>query len=436
MLIVQNTENRFPSHQHLWLASLVALPYIMYGSLIVMLCLIISEMRLRGHKVWQICAQWGFGWLSAGMLLSASFGINRGDAFLQLVNFLPFFVLWGVFVTNPKAMVRPFATLEVLARWLVVSAMPLCAIALIEYLLKFEALIEPVKTSPLPQWLIGWLYEEPYFGHRARSLFDHPNALSAYLVMILGLGLGLLLKDLLSRSNTGSAASPRPRTKSGGWTAGAVTLCLAAVFCTGSRNGVLIALLLIGAALYSARRYRWAWMLGTVGVGAIASAVLSFGIGGRSLSLSIFTNDPRIGVWRLAIEMSQQRPFLGWGLSGLRELYMPQSIPGYDSIFHAHNIFLFLSSETGIPVTIGFCAIVGIIIYRAIRAYTQPTITSHLSADNKAVLLSYLLAMFACLLFSLFDVVLFDARLNVFSWGLLAALYLLSGAQPQSAKHH
>ena len=37
MLIVQNTENRFPSHQHLWLASVVALPYIMYGSLIVML---------------------------------------------------------------------------------------------------------------------------------------------------------------------------------------------------------------------------------------------------------------------------------------------------------------------------------------------------------------------------------------------------------------
>ncbi len=410
---------RLPSRQQIWLVSFVALPYAMYGALLVMLCLMVSAMWVRGRSVWQLCGRWGFGWLSIGLLLSASFGISRGDAFLQLVHFLPFFVLWGVFATNPGAVARPFATLETVARWLVVSAMPLCAIALAEYLLKVESWIVPVKASPLPKWLLGWLYEEPYFGHRARSLFDHPNALSAYLVMILGLGLGLLLKDLLVRETN--------RAWSVGWIASSVALCLAAIFCTGSRNGVLIALVLVGVCLYSARRCRWAWLLGAVGIGAITSAVLSFGIGGRSLSFAIFTDDPRIGVWNLAIDMIQQRPWTGWGLSGFREHYLPGSVPGYEGIFHAHNIWLFLASETGIPVTVGFCAIVGTLTYQAVRTYLRQGKSNSLSAGDKAVLLSYLLSFSACLMFALFDVVFYDARLNVFSWGLLAALYLLSG---------
>ena len=173
-----------PVRQRLWLASFVALPYAMYAALLVMSYLLVTAMVSRGRSVWQLCGQWGCGWLSAGLLLSASFALNRGDAFLQLANFLPFFVLWGVLATYPKVVVRPSVLLETLARRLVLSSVPLCVIALIEYLLKFEALIEPLKASLLPQWFLGWLYEEPYFGHRARSLFDHPNGLSAYLAMV------------------------------------------------------------------------------------------------------------------------------------------------------------------------------------------------------------------------------------------------------------
>ncbi|MEM8504545.1 MAG: O-antigen ligase family protein [Cyanobacteria bacterium P01_D01_bin.1] len=381
-------------------------------------------MTWRGRLVWHKCTQTGLGWLATGLLLSASFGINKGEAFLQLTNFLPFFVLWGVWVTCPSVVARPFAVLEQVARWLVLGAVPLCAIALAEYVLKIESLIPQVKASGLPIWLIEWLYEEPYFGHRARSLFDHPNVLSAYLVIVLGLGLGLVLKTVDQLAAKPVSAVRHHWIWSLLTLGGSVLLCLGAIFCTGSRNGLLIALVLVATALYAARRYRWVWISSFAGAGVLAAAISTFGIGGRSLSWDIFVNDPRIGVWRLAIEMIYQRPWLGWGFSGLRESYIPGSIPDYDSVYHAHNVWLFLASESGIPVMIGFCVVCGRIIYRAVKTYLDKDVG--LSAGDRAILFSYLLAFSACSMFGLFDVVLYDARLNIVSWGLLAALYAMS----------
>ncbi|MGB7488669.1 MAG: O-antigen ligase family protein [Phormidesmis sp.] len=416
----------FPSGQQLWLAGFILLPYASYGGLLILAGLLFAAMGSRGQRVWRLCGQYGFGWLSAGLLLSASFGINRGDGFLQLTNFLPFFVFWGVLATHPKALADPFRRLETMARWLLVTSIPLSAIAVVEYVLKFEQIAVQVQAMPLPAAFLSWLYEVPSYGHRAHSLFNHPNGLSAYLVMILGLGLGLALKALVDGKalvdrrdrpfRQGSHRAIRLAVPL------AVALCLAAIFCTGSRNGLLIALVLVAIALYAARRDRWAMLLGLGGSAALVAAALSFGIGGRSLSLAIFTQDPRIGVWRLTIEMIRQRPWLGWGFSGLRELYIPYSIPDYEVIHHAHNVWLFLASEAGIPVMLGFCWIVGRLYYTAIHTYLK----GGLPAGHRAVLLSYLLAFTACLLFCLFDVVLFDSRANIVAGGLLAALYLMS----------
>lgn len=422
----RSRKKRLPARETAWLASFVLLPYASYAGLLGMAYLLVTALFKRGKTVWRLCGQRGFGWLTTGLLLSASFGINRGDGFLQLANFLPFFVFFGVLATQPGAVRQPFVRLEAVAKWLLLTTVPLNAIAVVEYGLKFEQVSRRVQAMPLPGWFLGWLYEEPSFGHRAHSLFNHPNGLSAYLVMILGLGLGLILKGLAE----GTASKPH-RTPL--WlTAFAVVLCVAAIFCTGSRNGVLIVLILVAIALYVARRHRGVLLSGLIGAGAIAAAVLSFGIGGRSLSLNIFTQDPRLGVWQLAIAMIQQRPWLGWGFSGLREIYQPDSIPGYDRIFHAHNIWLFLASEAGIPVMVGFCCVVGTLYYPGIRTF----IKGGLPAENRAILLGYLLAFAACLLFGLFDVVLFDARNNILAWGLLAGIYLLSHSQVSHPMNH
>ena len=65
--------------------------------------------------------------------------------------------------------------------------------------------------------------------------------------------------------------------------------------------------------------------------------------------------------------MIKERPWLGWGFSGFRDYYVAGTIPNYDVLFHPHNIFLFLATGAGIPVMIGFCIVVGKIVYRAIK---------------------------------------------------------------------
>lgn len=410
----------------LWLASLVILPYISYLGLLIMVGLWLTALAKRGRQVWQLCMRRGFGWLSLGLIISGCFAWDRGEAFLQLANFLPFFLFFGVLATVPALTNNPVKQLATVARWLLLTAMPIGAIAIVEYALKFERIMPTIKAAPLPSWFLGWLYEEPSFGHRAHSVFSHPNGLSAYLAIVLGLGLGLVVKGLSDATLNATAANSKVSSDSTSQhkiaQAIAVVITLAATFCTGSRNGVLIALVMLAIALYAARRHRWVMFLGLLGSGAIAAAAITFGIGGRSLSLELLTQDPRIGVWQLAWEMIQQRPWLGWGFAGMRLRYVPNSVPGYDIIYHAHNIWLYLASEAGIPLMVGFCAVIGTLYYRGIRAFCD----RRLPADHRAILLSYLLAFTSCLMFNLFDVTLFDSRLNILSYGLLAGIYVLS----------
>jgi O-antigen ligase len=288
----------------IWLIGLIMLPYVSYAGLLVLFGLIIQAMSQRGQQVWRLCARRGFGWLTVGLLLISSVALNRGESFLQLANFLPFFLFFGVLATVPTVVQQPFVKLESLARWLLLTSAPISFLAVVEFGLKFDAIALWMKAQSLPTGLLSWIYE-PDFGHRAHSLLGHPNTLSAYLVMMLGLGLGLVLKGL-SQSRARSQQITQMA---------ALGLCMIAIFCTGSRNGVLIALVLVAIALYAARRHRWVMLTGLAGSGAIVAAVLSLGIGGRSLSLALLTQDPRIAIWQLALEMIRQRPWRDSGCS-------------------------------------------------------------------------------------------------------------------------
>ena len=411
--------------QRLWIVSLVVLPYASYAGLLIMLGLFIAGLVQRGNQVMRLCARRGFGWLAAGMLLSACFAMNKGEGFLVLTNYLPFFVMFGVMATEPVVLDKPFERLQSLAHWLVVSSVPMSLGAIAEFIVKFDVIAPTVKASALPGWLLEHIYE-PDFGHRAHSIFSHPNMLSAYLVILLGLGLGLMLKAL----DTG-------RRDAIVWAQGiALLLCVVSIFCTGSRNGLLIAMVLLAIALLAARRHRWVWFCGLATGGFFAAAAFAFGIGGRSLSLALVTQDPRLGVWRLAIEMIQQRPLLGWGFSSLRQLYIPGSIPDYDAINHAHNFWLYMASEAGIPVMLGFCLVIGSIYYDGLKAYLdkpfwrrgaiESKVEKATWIGNRSILLGYLLAFASAILFALFDVAVFDSRVNLFNWGLVAAIYVLS----------
>lgn len=360
------------------------------------------------RRVLNLLYRQGFLVLGGLLILSSSFAVNVGEAYLQLAHFLPFFWVWAALVLHLKATLLPWKQLYQWAVVLVLATIPVNLVGIIEYVLKHSLTGNSLTRFPG----IYWLYIGDISHPRTFSLFDYPNTLANYLVMILGLNIGLLFLKLnagplgnLSRWSRYILYSNVPLT----------IICL---YCSGSRNGYLVAAFLLLLSLFCVKAQRWVRSLGLAGLAIIAITTARFGIGGRSLSWTWLTDDPRIGVWHLALQLTHERPILGHGLGNYKLLYDGE-VPGYDFIAHAHNLWLMLGAEAGIPAAIVLTTIVGLTCYRATMALyklkEQP--------EYYAVLLSFYLCFMGSVLFSLLDVTIFEVRVNLLGWLSLAVLY-------------
>ena len=387
--------------------SMVTFPYISYvgivGLVIVLVMLLQQFRRTALDRTSNRCLLA----ISGGMVLSALFAYDRGEAFLQLFNFLPYFLMFGVL---PYLM--RFEVMQRTARDLVLATLPVNGLAFVEYLLKSPGL--PVSLQQIP--LVAWLRSAPHVG-RAMLWYGHPNTLASFLVLIFGLGLGLvLLLPLRGGMGTGGiGANGRSPLL-----VGATVANLVGIFASGSRNGLIVAIAQLLLFCFCVRmRPLWRWA-GLAGLGAIATAAAAFGIGGRSLVLSTWGNDPRVVVWQFALGLVSDRPWLGWGLGNYKLLFPDNLVPGYTYIGHPHNFWLLLAVEAGIPVMVTLSLWVGWICYRGVRLLGS----GQLKFDRRAVFLGYCFGFLGCVAFGLFDVTLYDVRVNLMNWVLLAGIYV------------
>jgi O-antigen ligase len=154
--------------------------------------------------------------------------------------------------------------------------------------------------------------------------------------------------------------------------------------------------------------------------------------------------------WAFTTQLTLDRPWTGWGLRSFTPLY-EQKMQLW--LGHPHNLILMLSAETGLPATFLLLGIVGWIAFRGIATWHrwQPTPPAEQSLpegetpDSQAIapqnprsshrvtvipqqllFLSYLIAFGAITLFHCLDVPLFDARINLLGWLLLAAIWGIS----------
>jgi O-Antigen ligase len=434
-------------YRRAWLIGFLVLPFASYLSLGILVILILIALIAQPKRNFATFWQQGFGLFSLGMLFSSALALHPGNAFLQLANFLPYFFMVAVLSGSPGILGNPLATLQRWAYALLYATLPINALALVEYILKLPRFAATTEQWP---WFSSWFAVN--FGHRAHAMFDHPNGLSSYLVMILGLGLGLVLQQsqtaqpIFAQVSTkpsvqistkpSTKTSTKPSTKTSGQQVGLTYLatfsCLVGIFCTGSRNGILIALTQLLVVGCFARRSRWLVLAGLMVVGAIVTSTLWLGVGGRQISLALMTQDPRVMVWQMAFSLIQQRPWVGWGLGGFNALYIPDSIPGYPSIFHAHNLWLYLASEVGIPLMLGFSIILGRFYGLGLKTVFRAKTTE----QHRTLLIGYLLAFSGYLMFGLFDVVLFDSRIHTMSWLLLACIGILGKLPAQLPDSH
>ncbi|NJN85070.1 MAG: O-antigen ligase family protein [Leptolyngbyaceae cyanobacterium SL_7_1] len=398
--------------------SLATIPYLYHLSLVGLGVIVIWLLAKFRKLALDPIARWGFMLLSGLLALNVVVAVDRGEAFLQLANFFPFFGWFGVLPFLLKGIER----LEQVAMALVLGSLPINVISVGEYILKAPWMPRDIRRLP---W-VAWVRSAPHKG-RAMMMFGHPNAMASYLVVILGLGLGLILYDWVQRrSAIAPATPPSPwlRLKPVALYL-ATFLNLVGIFTAGSRNGLVIAIGQLLVFVLFARRHQRVVMTGLVGLVAVIGGAVALGIGGRSLLLSTWTSDPRIRVWQIALEMTQSRPWLGWGLGSYKLLYpsYPHD-PEYSYIGHPHNFWLLLSSEAGLPVMLLFTGLVGYCCYRGARAVMLTP-----KPIEQALFWGYAIAFAGCIGFSLFDVTLYNAQLNLVNWLVLAGIYSFARSQ-------
>lgn len=415
---MSNLETKATGQGHLFglnwermiLVCLGILPYLMVASLGGMIVFMGVCLVQRPKAIFQRLYRSGLIWVTLLLILSTLQATYIGEASLQLLNFLPYFLLWAAIADFLTRHQKPWRLIEQWAWVLVLGSIPASLIAGLEYAFKqYSATAFPRLLQMLPplDWLYTGLAEDP----RAYGLFDSPNTLANYAVMGLGLALGLLI-NTLQRSQSQSSITRR-------YAALGLSIIslLMALYCSGSRNGYLVALILLVGCLFTLKSQPWLRWLGLGVLGAIAISTTTFGIGGRQISWQWVTQDPRVYAWRLALQLIHDSPLWGHGLGSYKFLY-DGSAPGYAEIPHAHNVILSLGAEAGIPATVVLVIVIGLIIYKSMTS-------SRKSKDVELVyetFADYKLCLTAFLLFSLLDVTFYDARINLLLWLSLAII--------------
>lgn len=364
----------------------------------------------------------GLAILSIWLIISSCFAYSRPDAFLGLPNLLPFFIVFAAYST----LFQTPAQLRQLAWILVFGSLPVV-------ILGFGQLFLGWSGVEALQGVFGWMLEAK--GNppgRMASVFMHANILADYLQVVFILGLGLWIEAFQD--------ARRPKR----WHLLFLTVAVGgnaiALFLTNSRNVWGIAVVAcVAFALYLG--WRWIVVAVTTAAGIILWASFAPVALGRQgfrsiipaffwarLSDQMYSDRPlalmRKTQWQFALSMTQERPWLGWGLRNFRPLYEAKM---HLTLGHPHNLILMLTAETGIPATLLFCSLIAWILAQAILLINvwsdvAPTANKQQWNQDKLILFTYLLAFSGCTLFNLFDVTLFDLRVNTLGWLILSAI--------------
>ena len=192
----------------------------------------------------------------------------------------------------------------------------------------------------------------------------NPNVLAGALAVLVPLPLGLLL---YAWGSLGRFERPLA--------AAAALALLGMAAPTGSRGAWLGIAAALGVLF--ALRWRWGWVglpLAALAGGLAAWQIGLAGIAGKVMSSGALGGlDARVEVWSRALYMIQDFPFTGIGMGTFRQvanLLYPFFLAGPDAeIPHAHNLFLQVAVDLGLPGLIAWLALFGLVCAAAWRVY-------------------------------------------------------------------
>jgi O-antigen ligase len=353
----------------------------------------------------------GLGLFLLLLILSCFFANDRQVAWLGFFNFFPFLFIFAAlrqFIQIPVQLRR-------LAWAIAIASVPVVIIGFGQMCWGWQG---PIDILMLINWQIAPTGNPP---GRMSSVFEYANVYASYLVIVLALGFGLWIDRLRQWDN-----------RMARWQLAGLSLLLLgnaiALILTHSRNAWAVAFLIgLSYAIYLS----WYWLV--AGVAALAAMVLGSAFAPAPVNQGLRAIVPRYfwarltdemhpdrpvallrtTQWQFALDMSADRPVWGWGLRNFTPLYEAKMQLW---LGHPHNIILMLAAETGLPATILLCAIAGWIGFRGVKSLPE------FPPQQRLMLFAYLVAFGGITLFHLLDVTLYDSRINLLGWLLLAGI--------------
>lgn len=379
---------------------------------------------------------WGFGVLSLLLLVTSCLAYEKTAAFIGLFNFIPYFLVFAAY----SLLIQTTAQLRQLSWILVITSIPVVIIGLGQLFLGWASAKQWESIFAVFGWVITSGGNPP---NRMASVFMYANTLAGYLMIVLVLGLGLWLESYQHlrgykktkvgewESNKGGDNKRTSISVSFVFLTVAVIANFIALILTDSRNAWAIAIFAcLVYAIYQG------WRLLVAGVVGITASMLLAAFAPSPIAqlfrkvVPVFfwarLNDQlyphravaslRTNQWEFAWSLTQQRPLTGWGLRNFTPLYLAKT---HEWLGHPHNLFLMLSSETGLPATLLFCSMVSWIFITGVQQLQSSKL---IDKDDRLIFFSYILVLVCLVIFNTVDVSLYDLRLNSLSWIVLSAI--------------
>ncbi|HEY9613043.1 O-antigen ligase family protein [Allocoleopsis sp.] len=425
-LVCRHPEPRLQATWNVMQLGLLLYPWMPTVGIVGLLLAVAGSWKQEYRAIVRRPLNWGLAILSGWLVITCFFASKRAEAFLGLANFLPYFLLFAAY----SRLIQYPSQLRQLAKIFVIGSLPVVFIG-------FGQLFWGWAGKEPLQIVFGWILEAK--GNppgRMASVFMYANILAAYLQMAFILAVGLWIEVFQAgRKRWNKFQVGQLLFLSVAVIGNAIALIL-----TNSRNAWAIAVLAcLAFGLYLG--WRWIVLAVTTAAGTILWASFGPEFGRQWLRSTIvpaffwarltdqlYPNRPlalmRKTQWQFAWNMTQERPWMGWGLRNFTPLYEAKM---HLWLGHPHNLLLMLMAETGIPATLLFCGLIGWVLTQAVlllRIWSDIESLEDRASwlQGKLIFFTYLVAFGGCTLFNLVDVTLFDLRVNTLGWLLLSAI--------------
>jgi len=242
----------------------------------------------------------------------------------------------------------------------------------------------------------------------------HPNYVGGTLILFIPVGLSLLL--------FGSERTNKP------WLALATASMMFTLLLTQSRSaflGVVIALLILGIW-----RNRWFWLaiplLAVVGVVIVRIYGVEGLVGPLSIAGVTETGiQGRVELWQRAIYVMQDFPYTGISLNTFDlvvDVLYPLFLIGPNvQVFHAHNLYLQIGVELGIP---GLVAFLGLLTAFSLTTWEVLQSSQH-EPNRQALAIGLFCGVVAYLVYGLTDTIALGEKGGAILWTILALMVVL-----------